>query len=265
MNKPKIGFLGLGAMGEPMCRHVLNAGYEVYSSANRSRDGLERLQLKGLIEKPTSSDVAEESDVLFTIVWDEAQNDGILRGADGALSRLKAGSTVVIMSTVSPQYCVDLADEANKLGIHVLDCPVSGMVSGAEAGSLSMMIGGEDATIDNIRPVLETMGTVMKCGPVGAGQAVKLGNNAISIGSYQLIQEVRDTVRSAGVDLDNFIQILNDSTGRSFVSQTWPMPRQRRGLSAMPEKDISRCLEVARENGIQMPMLEACYDSGTKS
>lgn len=264
MTVMNIGFIGLGAMGEPMCEHILAAGHRVYSCANQNRGPIERLKQKGLIEKENSGQVGTESDVLFTVVWDEAQNDKVLRGESGALAALKPGSTIVLMSTISPAYCRELAEKAAKSGVNVLDCPVSGLASGARAATLSLMVGGEDSVIEHCRPILETMGTVLKCGPLGTGQAVKLGNNAIVLGSYQLIQEVRDTVAAEGVELENFMAILNQSTGRSFVSENFPMPKTRQPLRAMPEKDISRCLEVADAKGVKMPMLSACYQSGTE-
>lgn len=263
MIKVNVGFVGLGAMGEPMCGHVLAAGYSVYSSANRNREPIERLKAQGLIEKENPGQVGAESDILFTIVWDESQNDMVIRGEAGALCKMKPGSTIIVMSTISPAYCRTLASEAADFGIDVLDCPVSGLVSGAQDATLSLMVGGDDDVIERCRPVLETMGNILHCGPIGTGQAVKLGNNAISLGTYQLIQEVRDAVAAEGVDLDNFMQILNQSTGRSFVSQNFPMPKRRRPLLPMPEKDISRCLQVAESNQLDMPMLTACYQSGT--
>ena len=263
MSKPSIGFIGLGAMGEPMCGHILQAGYQVFSSANRNREPIERLKQAGLEERDNPAEVGAESDIVFTIVWDEEQNDQVLRGDNGALSRMQPGSTIIIMSTIAPAYCHELAAEAEKSGVSVLDCPVSGLVSGAKAATLSMMVGGDEAIIERCRPVLETMGTVMVCGGLGTGQAVKLGNNAISLGCYYLIQEVRDTVAAAGVDLDTFMSILNNSTGRSFVSKNFPMPETRQPLMSMPEKDVSRCLGLAQEHQLEMPMLSACYDSGT--
>ncbi len=264
MSKASIGFIGLGAMGEPMCGHILAAGYPVFSSVNQSREAVDRLKEQGLVEKDNPAQVGAESDILLTIVWDEAQNDKVLRGENGALSTLKPGSTIVVMSTISPAYCRELAEEAAEQGVHVLDCPVSGLVSGAKAATLSMMVGGDDAVIEQCRAVLETMGTVMNCGSIGTGQAVKLGNNAIVLGSYQLIQEVRETVGAAGVDLETFMSILNESTGRSFVSKNFPMPESRQPLRTMPEKDISRCLGVAKDHDVSMPMLTACYESGTE-
>ena len=263
MSKPRVGFIGFGAMGQPMCGHILSAGFSVFGCANRNREPIDRLKSDGLIEKASPFEVGAECDILLTVVWDESQNDNVLRGETGALSTLKHGSTIIVMSTISPDYCVALAQEAKEIGINVLDCPISGMVAGAKAGTLSLMVGGDESVIERCRPVLETMGTVMHCGGIGTGQAVKLGNNAIVLGCYSLIQEVRDTVAAAGVDLETFMSILNNSTGRSFVSENFPMPQSRQPLRTMPEKDISRCLGVAKTHNVSMPMLTACYESGT--
>ena len=129
MNTSKrIAFIGLGAMGEPMAQRLIDAGFTVTSCANRSREAIERLVAKGLIECESAAEAAKDADVFISIVFDEAQNDQVLRGESGALGVLNPGSTIVLMSTISPSYCQDVAKEAAERGINVLDCPVSGRV-----------------------------------------------------------------------------------------------------------------------------------------
>ncbi len=262
MPRPTIGFIGLGAMGEPMAERLLDAGYRVVSSVHRSRDAIERLAAKGIEEVATPSEVGEHADVLMTIVWDEDQTDRVLRGADGALSSLREGAIIVVMSTMSPVYCQELAREAATRGVDVIDCPVSGLVAGAREGTLTLMAGGDTQTIDRCREAFDVLGTTMHCGGVGAGQAMKIGNNAIVLGTWALIQEVRDVVGAYGMDLDRFMEILNESTGRSFVSKSFPMPRRRVTWPAMPVKDLSLCLAVARQLGVETPLVQASLDSG---
>ncbi len=259
MPRPTIGFIGLGAMGEPMAERLLDAGYRVVSSVNRSRDAIERLAAKGIDEVATPREVGEHADILMTIVWDEDQTDRVLRGADGALSTLREGAIIVVMSTMSPVYCQELAREAAARGVDVIDCPVSGLVGGAREGTLTLMAGGDAATIDRCREAFDVLGTTMHCGGVGAGQAMKIGNNAIVLGTWALIQEVRDVV---GAYLNRFMEILNESTGRSFVSKSFPMPRRRITWPAMPVKDLSLRLAVARQLGVEAPLVQASLDSG---
>lgn len=257
-----VGFIGLGAMGEPMAANLLAAGIEVVSCANRNREPIERLAEAGLREVANPAAVGAEADVVMTVVWDEAQNDQVLRGSDGALAAMSPGGTVIVMSTVSPDYCKDLAAEGAESGISVLDCPVSGMVQGAVDGTLTLMIGGPEVDVERCRPVLEPMGTVSHCGPVGTGQVMKLGNNVMAIGTFGLLMEVRDMVAAQGMSLDTFMEYLNRSTGRSLVSETWPMPPKRITFTGMPVKDLRRGLAAGEDIGVAMPMLARLLEAG---
>ncbi len=250
-----VGFIGLGAMGEPMAANLLAAGIDVVSCANRNREPIERLATQGLREVANPAAVGAEADVVMTVVWDEAQNDRVLRGPDGAIASMAPGGAVIVMSTVSPTYCKELAAEAAESDITVLDCPISGMVKGAVDGTLTLMIGGGAADVERCRPVLEPMGVVSHCGPVGTGQVMKLGNNALSIGSFGLLMEIRDMVAAQGMELETFMELLNRSTGRSFVTENWPMPPKRIRFTGMPVKDMRRCLAAGESVGIEMPIL----------
>ena len=151
-------------------------------------------------------------------VFDEALNDKVARrtrciGCD------EAGFYRPSDEHNLPGYCQKLAKEAAAGGIAILDCPLSGMVQGAIDGTLSLMIGGAESDISRCEEVLAPVGNVMRCGDVGSGQMMKLANNAISLSTFSLILELRDLVSTYGMDLENFMAILNASTGRSFVSE----------------------------------------------
>ena len=262
MTSTTVGFIGLGAMGEPMAANLLAAGVDVVSCAHRNREPIERLAVRGLREVADPAAVGAAADVVMTVVWDEAQNDRVLRGPHGAIAAMTPEGVVIVMSTVSPTYCKQLDVEAAELGISVLDCPVSGMVKGAIDGTLTLMIGGSAEDIERCRPVLEPMGTISHCGPVGTGQVMKLGNNAMAIGTFGLLMEVREMVSAQSMSLDTFMEVLNRSTGRSFVSETWPMPRERITFTGMPVKDLRRCLAAATDVGAAMPMLARLLETG---
>ena len=262
MTATTVGFIGLGAMGEPMAANLLSAGIDVVSCANRNREAIERLAGRGLREVADAAAVGAESDVVMTVVWDEAQNDRVLRGSTGAIAAMRHGGVVIVMSTVSPTYCQELAAEVADSGISVLDCPVSGMVQGAVDGTLPLMIGGPADVVERCRPVLEPMGSLALCGPIGSGQVMKLGNNAMAIGTFGLLMEVREMVAAQGMELDTFMECLNRSTGRSFVSENWPMPPTRITFSGMPVKDMRRCAAAADDVDVAMPMLERLLEAG---
>ncbi|MXW50297.1 MAG: NAD(P)-dependent oxidoreductase [Gammaproteobacteria bacterium] len=262
MRERTIGFVGLGAMGEPMVARLLDAGFRVVSYVNRSREAMERLKPKGLVEVSNATELGERSDVVMCCVFDEPQNDQALRGPGGVMAALQPGAVILLMSTISPGYCRKLAAEAAQRDVAVLDCPLSGLVQGAVDGTLSLMIGGAEDHIAGCEDVLAPLGTVFRCGDIGSGQVMKLANNAISISTFSLVLEVRDLVSSYGMDLDNFMAILNQSTGSSVVSERFPMPTGRLKMMGMPEKDVSTCLKLAEELGVSLPMVQQCFDAG---
>ena len=263
MNTAKrIAFIGLGAMGEPMAERLIDAGFTVTSCANRNRDAIERLAAKGLVECTTAGEAAKDADVFISIVFDEEQNDQVLRGDSGALAALSPGSTIVLMSTISPSYCQDLAKEATERGINVLDCPVSGRVEGAVAGTLTLMVGGDESVIARCAEVFSAMGNALRCGDVGAGQLTKVANNTLFISTFALLQELREVIESYGMDFKQFIEVLNQSTGRSWVSENVGIPRQRVALPEMPIKDLGIGRDLASELSIDVPLIKQVLEHG---
>lgn len=262
MSDQTVGFIGLGAMGEPMVARLLAAGFHVVSYVNKSRQAMDRLAPQGLVEVANARELGEQSDIVMCCVFDEPQNDQVLRGKEGAISAMKPGSIVLLMSTISPGYCKALAEEAAASEITVLDCPLSGMVKGAVDGTLTLMMGGSEADISRCDEVLAPVGNIMHCGDIGSGQVMKLANNAISLSTFSLLLELRDLVKTYGMDVENFMKILNSSTGRSFVSQNFPMPKGRLKMVGMPKKDVSTCLGLAGELGVALPMVQQCFDAG---
>ncbi len=258
----QIAFVGLGAMGEPMAERLIDAGFTVKSVANRSRDAIERLAGKGLVECPTPREAAEDAQVFISIVFDEDQNDRVLRGDAGALAGLAPGSTLVVMSTVSPSYCQVLSKEAAEHGVRVLDCPVSGRVEGAIAGTLTLMVGGDESVIEECAEAFAVMGNAVRCGDIGAGQLTKVANNTLFIATFALLQELRDVMGAYGMDVKQFMEVLNQSTGRSWVSENVGIPRQRAPLGSMPTKDLGICRDLAAELGVDVPVLKQVLEHG---
>jgi 3-hydroxyisobutyrate dehydrogenase-like beta-hydroxyacid dehydrogenase len=252
-----IGFIGLGDMGFPMARRLLKHGFQVFSCAHRRREAIETLKAEGLIEKSTPREVAERVDVLITIVVDDQQTDAVLRGDSGALAGMKPGSTLIIMSTLSPTYCINIAKEAAELGLTVLDCPVSGGNIGAEKGTLALIVGGDVEATERCRAALEVMGTIHYCGDVGMGQVAKLANNAISLTTAAVVGEACAMARSYGMDMDRLMEILSKSTGQSFIADNWGRATSNwPHLRDLGHKDVGLCIETAKVNNVSLPLIE---------
>jgi 2-hydroxy-3-oxopropionate reductase len=174
-----IGFIGLGVMGAPMARNLLAADYEVVAW-NRSPAPLEALVEAGAKPADGPAAVAAEADVLISILSNDAVVREVLGGPAGAIAAAPAGALVIDMSTVSPAVARDLAAEASALGVGFLDAPVSGGDVGAQQGTLSIMVGGEAADVDQARPVFEVLGSrVTHVGTAGAGQVAKACNQVL--------------------------------------------------------------------------------------
>ena len=253
-----IGFIGLGDIGKPMAANLLNRGFKIFSSANRSRQAFEELIPQGLVEKASPREVAEASDILITMVVDEAQTETVLRGEAGALAGLKPGSTIIVMSTLKPGYCQDLANELAERDIAVIDCPVSGMAVRAADGTLTLMAGGRTEDIERCRQVLEAMGTIHYCGDVGMGMVAKLANNGLSMGTAGLLVEMRRMAKSYGMDIPTLMEILGSGTAASFVVQNFEMFRPNwRHFARIAGKDMRICQATGAANGGKTPMIDA--------
>ena len=258
MSETKIGFIGLGDMGEPMAARLLDAGFSVSSCAHRRRQAIETLKEKGLIERPDPGAVAEDADILITIVLDKSQTDQVLFGPGGCLSRLRDGATIIVMSTLELGYCRTLAETVRSRGIDVVECPVSGARPRAENGTLALIAGGDAAVIERCRPALEPMGTIHFCGGLGAAMAIKLANNALAIGTFAVLLEVRAVARAYSADLEALMAVCRNGTGNSFVVQAWDwIAANRELLAALALKDGRLCRAAAVAKEVPTPVIEA--------
>jgi 3-hydroxyisobutyrate dehydrogenase-like beta-hydroxyacid dehydrogenase len=241
-----------------MAGHLLRNDFSVVSCANRNREAIEALKLDGLREVDNPRMVGEQADILMSVVVDEVQTEAVLRGDNGALVAMRPGSVVVLMSTLSPAYCQELARMANQRNVEVLDCPISGGPMGAEAGTLALIIGGPDHALEYCRDALQTMGTVYPCGGVGMGMVAKLANNAVSIGTAGLLSEVRTMAKGYGLNLTNLMEVICNGTGNSFVAQNWDalIPTWPH-LAPILTKDMGLCQEAGQEIEVELPMVEA--------
>jgi 3-hydroxyisobutyrate dehydrogenase len=198
----KIGFIGLGLMGSGMSMNLVKAGFPV-TVWNRTASKMESLLEAGAKGAGSPKEVAENSDIVVSIVTDSQDVEEVILGPEGAIHGARSGSVVIDMSTISPSVTRRIAEELGKKGVGMLDAPVSGGAIGARDGTLSIMVGGEDETFQECLPIFEAMGrTVTHVGGNGMGQTVKLVNQ-ILVGTTMLgVAEALMFAKKSGVDLE---------------------------------------------------------------
>lgn len=258
-----VAFLGLGAIGAPMARHLARGpfGLRVW---NRSAPTAAAFAAEtGARHAATPAAAAAGADVVITCFPVSADVEGILDGPDGLLAGTTAGATLVDCTSGDPTTSQRIAERLAAQGVGFLDAPVSGGVAGAESGTLTVMVGGDEILLERVRPALEAFGKrIVPCGPVGAGHAVKAVNNALLAQHIIGTAEGLLALRKAGVSPTVALDVINASSGRSNASQnlfpervlTRAFPRTFR--LALLDKDVGIAAQVAREQSVSAPMLE---------
>jgi len=262
---PSIGFIGLGAMGEPMVRSLRRAGFAVTVAAHKRREALERLLADGVAEAPDFAAVAATSDIIITCVPDAPQVESVLFGERGVIAGVRAGSTVIDMSTISPIASKRFAETLRERSVAFVDAPVSGGPARATTGTLTIMVGGAVADVERVDPVLRAMGTPFHLGEVGMGETVKLVNQIIIAGVMIANVEALTFAKVAGADLDAVRKVIATATGSNYVLDQW-LPKTWfagtfEGGFAMDllRKDVAAALDAARAMGFPMPASGLAY------
>ena len=260
-----IGFIGVGAMGEPMALCLLRAGYKVSVSGHRNRERLERVLAQGAAEAADPFAVAAAGDVLITCVPDAPQVEEALFGPRGAAAGAKPGTVFIDMSTISPVASRDFAARLEASGLHFLDAPVSGGPARAASGTLTIMVGGSPEDFTGVQPVLAAMGTPHHVGPVGLGETVKLVNQLIIASVMIANTEALTFARKAGADLDVVRRVLSTATASNYLLEQW-LPKtwfagSFEGGFAMDllRKDLGAALDAARAMKMPMPASAFAY------
>ena len=258
MTKSRVGFIGLGDMGKPMARRLLDHGWTVMSCANVRRQAIEELKAVGLVEVASPREVAVHTDVVITMVRDVQQSHEVILSEQGALAHMQRGTTLIIMSTIDPNFCKRVAAQAAEQGVNVLDAPVSGFPFRAEQGTLALMVGGGAEAIERCRPMLEVMGHLFTCGDVGMGMVTKLANNAVAIGTMALLLEARALASSYGMPASHLMEVFKHASANSFIVQNWEaIGTMWDNVIDLSHKDALIFLEAARNQGINTPLTEA--------
>lgn len=198
--RTRVGFIGLGLMGLPMARNVLKAGYQL-TVYNRTAAKAGPLVEAGAQQAPSPAGVAQASDVVVTMVTDSPDVEAVVSGENGLLGGVSSGMAWIDMSTISPDVTRRLGAAAAERGVESLDAPVSGGPPGAEAGTLSIMVGGKQEVFDACLPLLQAMGkSIVRVGDLGAGQVTKACNQVVIAATLAGIAEALVMGAKAGVD-----------------------------------------------------------------
>jgi len=254
-----IGFIGLGIMGKPMAHNLLKAGFAIIVH-NRHQVVTDELVAAGASAGVRPREIAASCDVLITMLPDAPQVEEVLLGSEGVIEGAHAGLIVIDMSTISPIVTRILADRLAERGIAMLDAPVSGGDKGAIAGTLSIMVGGEEETFKRCLPIFQALGkTVVHVGNSGAGQVVKACNQIVVALIIEAVSEALVLGSKAGVDPAKILQVLNGGLAANRVMEL-------RGASMLAHdfapggrikthhKDLGIILELGRMYGVSLPV-----------
>jgi 3-hydroxyisobutyrate dehydrogenase-like beta-hydroxyacid dehydrogenase len=252
-----IGFVGLGRMGGNMAARYLAAGYTVYGE-ERGRDNAQALEQAGLQWRDTPREVAEAADVVFTSIPDDEVLELVASGPEGILAGLSEASIWVDMSTVSPRASRELADRVRAHGAQLLDAPVSGSVPQVQAGTLTIMVGGDEDAYARVEPLLLELGTPTHIGENGQGLVLKLAIN-ISLAAQTLaFSEGLLLAEHAGVDPELALQVMSESPiGSPMLKARAPMfldPPDTAWFDVdLMQKDIKLALASGRDLDVPLP------------
>lgn len=264
--RPRIGFVGIGAMGEPMAACLLKAGYEVTVFDNRTGRIGEFVAAHGGSAGTSLAELGKDSDVVITILPNSAIVADVLFGEDALAPTLRPGCVVVDMTSGIPAVTVSLSERLAEQGVVLFDAPVSGGVPRAVTGKLTIMAGGDAKDIDAAMPVLEAMGSVIKTGGIGTGHAMKALNNLVSSGGFLIGIEALLIGSRFGIDPETMVDILNVSTGMNNSTQKkfkqYVLSRKfDSGFTlGLMVKDLSIALGIARDHDVNAPFAGLCRD-----
>ena len=256
----RVGFVGLGIMGMPMARNLMEAGYGLVLH-NRTRQKAEELANAGRAEVADSpAEVARNSEVVITMLPGPPDVAEVLAGEEGLLDGAGEGSLFIDMSTSSPVLARELARSARSRGASMLDAPVSGGDVGAIEGTLSIMVGGQERDFQRARPLFEAMGkTITHVGPTGAGQVTKAANQVVVALTIEAVSEALVLGSAGGVSAEKILEVLGGGLASNkvmevkrekFLSHTF----EPGGKVKFQQKDLGIALAAGREYGVVMPV-----------
>lgn len=256
----RIGWIGLGVMGSSMCGHLIDAGFTA-TVHTRSKSKADPLLAKGAAWAATPKAVAEQSDVIFSIVGFPSDVREVTLGTEGALAGSKSGNILVDMTTSEPSLAVEIANAAQAKGVHSIDAPVSGGDVGAKEARLSIMIGGEQDVVQALQPCWDAMGkTIVHQGSAGAGQHTKMVNQTLIATNMIGVCEALLYAHKAGLNLETVMQsVASGAAGSWSLSNLGPrIINNNFDPGFFVEhfiKDMGIALDEAKQMGLSLPGL----------
>ena len=261
----KVGFIGLGTMGKPMVRNLMKAGHEVVVF-NRSQPAIDQMVSEGATRGTSYAHVGAECPVVITMVPNAPDVKAVLFGESGVLSAAKPGTIVIDMSSIAPAESRNICEACAAKGVRMMDAPVSGGESGAVAGTLSIMCGGDRALFDECRELLSAMGrNIVYCGEIGAGNTVKLVNQIIVAGNMAVMAEGLMLARSAGVDPETAFQAVRGGLAGSAIMEA-KAPKMLSGEYSptftvdLHTKDLTNAVEAGHSFGSPLPVTAQVFE-----
>ncbi len=265
MSEPKIGFIGLGIMGKPMAGHLIDAGYELVVH-NRNRDAVDELVGKGAAEAYSGKEVAEQSDIVITMLPDSPDVESVALGEGGIIEGAHEELIFVDMSTIAPSVTTQVGEVLAEKGVQSLDAPVSGGDIGAQNATLSIMVGGDEDTFNAVKPLFDIMGqSAILCGPLGAGQTVKACNQILVAVTIAGVSEALTMGTKAGVDPIKIVQVLSGGLARCGVLEN----RGERMVNGdfdpgfrirLHYKDLNIIQKTSNDFGVPLPVTSEVFE-----
>lgn len=275
-NDIKIGFIGLGIMGAPMAEHLIKAGYRLITHTHGKTP--QSLVDAGATLCTSNKGVAERADIIFMMVPDTPQVQEVLFEANGVAAGLTPGKIVVDMSSISPIATKEFAAKIRAMGCEYLDAPVSGGEVGAKNATLSIMVGGQEATFNKVKPLFEHMGkNITLVGEVGDGQTAKVANQIIVALNIEAVAEALLFAAKAGADPAKVRQALMGGFASSKILEVHGERMIKRTFDPgfrieLHQKDLNLALASARALGVSLPntanaqeLFNACAAHGGKA
>jgi 2-hydroxy-3-oxopropionate reductase len=249
-----LGFIGLGIMGKPMAAHLVKAGYTVYVHSRTKA-----LETEGGIVCTNAKEVAAKATIIFLMLPDTPDVEEVLFGKDGVSEGIKPGSTVIDMSSISPIATRRFAERLLAIDVEMLDAPVSGGQTGAENGTLSIMVGGKETVFCEMQPYLELMGkNIVHIGGNGDGQVCKIANQIVVALTLEGVSEALVLASKAGADPAKVRQALLGGFAQSKILEVHGERMLKRAFTPgfrvrLHQKDLNIALQAGRELGVSLP------------
>ena len=253
----KVGYIGLGLMGKSMAGNIMKAGFPLVVH-NRSREVVEELQAEGAKTAKSPAEVAEQVDVVFTNLPDSPDVELVTLGAGGIIEGAHQGLIFVDNSTIKPATARHIAERMGERGVLCLDAPVSGGDIGARQGTLAIMVGGPIQALEQVRPILDSMGkTITHVGNTGAGQIAKAANQIMVAAQMVAMGELLIFARKSGADPQKVVEAIQGGAAQCWTLDVKPerlfAGNRSPGFKAyMQAKDLGIVLDTAREYGIPL-------------